>query len=245
MKRITLLFILLLLPLFIFAATGEYKSTSRPVTLQGAIKEAYAIELIPISSSAENFMIGLPFNIEGDDVQATTTIDNNNNNKKTENEGRPIANLSFITNSNFHLKVDAQPLYHKEDTGKEHPLLYTLRLEANVAYKDANSSGNEMQQTTIIGTSTVKRAGETFETETTYLNLNTNRRENTSLYNALGVSEFSHLFIGELTGTLKFKFTQETSSLITATGTKGVSTTEYPAGEYTGTVKLTLEEVGN
>lgn len=95
MKKISIFISLLIL--IIPAYAYEY-DTGSAVALQGAYGDVLSIDITPMKAQSQEYMAGMPFNIADNSV-------------RHESSGRGIAEWSFISNTDFNIKVNAEPLY--------------------------------------------------------------------------------------------------------------------------------------
>lgn len=226
-----IIFLLIFSSLFGAVTTQNYKSTTKPIVLQGAIKESYFVNITPIPSGASNFLIGLPFNIEGEDVKNTS-------------EGRPIANWTFLSNANFHLTISATPLIYIEDvngTPRHDPLYYNLILDFEISYKKENGDNYMSYQK---GSGIYYPGEDTNEERVVFKKGDSELIGVNSLYEFLGITSSDHPFIGEMNGRIRLRFTEKTTQYILDnhdTTIEGTDNLVLPSGEYIGTVTFTLE----
>ena len=114
---------------------------SRSFTIQAGRDTVASLEITPISAQTENYRIGMPFNIEDTQVQ------NSVNGVPNLGSGRTIANWSLISNTNFDLTIQAEPLHYTGDqaeVGTEVPSLnYILTFFCNLTRANGNQEAIE------------------------------------------------------------------------------------------------------
>ncbi len=190
--------------------------------IQGAFGDVVEIIVDPIPSQTQAYLMGMPFNIEDNQVQYGAT-----------ESGRLIANWSLISNlPNVSLTIDGEPLAYKNNPSLSTPLDYELRLFYRIGYY------NEKGDLVDIGSGTPIVYSTNDEIDGNY-------EESYELF-ARNIKDGT--YIGSLNGTIYFMFTEESSEMLKpADGSRppyenyGDGRAFFPGGEYVATVTLTLE----
>lgn len=200
-------------------------SRTKSFDIQGAFGDVVEIIVDPIPSQTQAYLMGMPFNIEDNQVQYGAT-----------ESGRLIANWSFISNlPNVSLRIDGEPLAYKNNPSLSTPLDYELRLFYRIGFYNENGDLVDIGNGTPIVYSTNDEVDGNYEgIEETYELFARNIQDGT--------------YIGSLNGTIYFMFTEESSEMLKpADGSRppyenlGDGRAFFPGGEYVATVTLTLE----
>lgn len=132
MKRFLLIMIIIFTSSFIYSA---YKSEmTKDFTLQAGYDTVMSVGITEIASQTNQYVSGMPFNIEEYQVRADAT-----------EHGREIATWNLLSNtSNFNLVISGEPMYWEGDTKKESPLNYNLNIQYVLGYylPDGSISNN-------------------------------------------------------------------------------------------------------
>ncbi len=211
-KRIVLIITIIFLVLAPAYSAYEIQRT-KEFTLMAGYETVLYLEIDEIPAQSNQYIAGMPFNIEDFQVQAGTT-----------EHGREIATWNMLSNTpEFGLKIWGEPMYHVDDTEKKNPLNYVLNIQYMLGYYLENGSlGNsESKWLEFDSTDGIATEGDA------------------ELIDLLGgVSTSAGTFIGSLGGSIFFEFTPATSQEIM----NDMDVDEkFPEGEYTATVTFKLE----
>lgn len=234
MKRIMLISMIMMSLAALSAAETNWEF-SRSFTIQAGRDTVASLEITPISAQTENYRIGMPFNIEDTQVQ------NSVNGVPNLGSGRTIANWSLISNTNFDLTIQAEPLHYTGDQAEADvpSLNYILTFFCNLTLANGHQDAIEFsfdlngnKCSTNHGVARLESGESIFPTE--YASSASNqfyfdllRGEN------IGLEQGA--FIGSLDGTVSFKFSDDVTQEELASDT-------YPAGSYEALVYIRLTE---
>lgn len=236
MKRIMLISMIMMSLAALSAAETNWEF-SRSFTIQAGRDTVASLEITPISAQTENYRIGMPFNIEDTQVQSSV------NGVANLGSGRTIANWSLISNTNFDLTIQAEPLHYTGDQAEaaDVPSLnYILTFFCNLTLANGNQESVEFSfdlngsrcSTNHGEASTVTDGVSIFPAESA-------SASSTQFYFDLLKGENIGLeqgaFIGSLDGTIAFKFSDDVTQAELASDT-------YPAGSYEALVYIRLKE---
>ena len=234
MKRIMLISMIMMSLAALSAAETNWEF-SRSFTIQAGRDTVASLEITPISAQTENYRIGMPFNIEDTQVQSSV------NGVANLGSGRTIANWSLISNTNFDLTIQAEPLHYTGEDAADVPSLnYILTFFCNLTLANGNQESvefsfdlNGSRCSTNHGVASTVTDGESiFPAESasaasTQFYFDLLRGEN------IGLEQGA--FIGSLDGTVAFKFSDDVTQEELASDT-------YPAGSYEALVYIRLKE---
>ena len=235
MKRIMLISMIMMSLAALSAAETNWEF-SRSFTIQAGRDTVASLEITPISAQTENYRIGMPFNIEDTQVQ------NSVNGVPNLGSGRTIANWSLISNTNFDLTIQAEPLHYTGDQAEaaDVPSLnYILTFFCNLTLANGNQEAiefsfdlNGSRCSTNHGTAEAVTGDSIFPTENASAS-STQFRFDLLQGENIGLEQGA--FIGSLDGTVAFKFSDDVTQAELASDT-------YPAGSYEALVYIRLTE---
>ena len=218
---------------FLYAASAEPNwEFTRSFSIQAGRDEFATINITPISAQSENYRIGMPFNIEDSLVQYVEPTVNDDGTVNQQN-GRHIADMSLISNTDFNIYIRADKLcsvYQTKD-GNYAELDYVLTFDYELAYYTS-------------GSDTPSEVSGRIKYETSDASVSSNGAGSAwRKYDIFSESSFEGL-IGALNCPVYFQFTQAASNEITSAKNQGVSGYDVlPYGDYTANVYIVLEEV--
>ena len=214
---------LIVLLIAMSAVSLNARSRTKSFNIQGGYGDILEILVEPIASQTQAYLIGMPFNIEDNQVQYG----------KTES-GRMIATWNILTNrmdGDIRLKVSGAKLKHSNQPSSE--LDYELRFFYRLGYYNTDgdlvdTGANEaLMYSTDPDGSAQPKEGFTLFSSSTAVELGS--------------------YIGSIDGSIYFMFTEDSSAVIRPTdGSKANYTPSgsqpyFPGGEYSAEVTLTLE----
>ena len=133
------------------------KKTSRGITLNGVVGDVLDVSVSPIAASSDTDVTGMPFSITDPTVRPFATDVDGMSFYHPENYGRVIGTWTLLSNCDFTITVEAEPMYHRDDRNIG-TLGYMLFFDANVQYVD--SSGHNRTATGMV----VAQSGHATET---------------------------------------------------------------------------------
>ena len=235
MKRIILIS-MMIMSLAALNAVETNWEFSRSFTIQAGRDTVASLEITPISAQTENYRIGMPFNIEDTQVQSSV------NGVQNLGSGRTIANWSLISNTNFELTIQAEPLHYTGDQAEGTdvpPLNYILTFFCNLTLANGHQDAIEFsfdlngnKCSTNHGEARPVSGESIFPTE--YASSASNQFY-FDLLNGESTGLEQGAFIGSLDGTVSFKFSDDVRQEELASDT-------YPAGSYEALVYIRLTE---
>ena len=211
-KYICSMIVLLISSISLFAATSRlYK----PIELQAAYGAVCDVSVTRIPSQSQQYMIGMPFNIEDKYVRYRAT-----------NNGREIASWTLISNTPFKLRITADEMVHTEEEST--PLSYILTFSYNLGY---NLGGNSLPQTT--------------ESTFSLGNGKRPSVENGSItddgkfeFSIFPDEILAGNYVGSVIGSIFFMFSAESTQVIE--DNIGIYDQGLPAGNYSATVRIEM-----
>ena len=235
MKRIVLISIIIMSLAALNAAEPKWEF-SRSFTIQAGRDTVASLEITPISAQTENYRIGMPFNIE--DTQVQSRVDGVQN----LGSGRTIANWSLISNTNFDLTIQAEPLHYTGDQANGTdvpPLNYILTFFCSLTLANGHQDAIEFWFDLSDGSCDTNHGSATSGSEESIFPTEYASTASTQFYFDLLQGENIGLeqgaFIGSLDGTVSFKFSDDVTQEALASDT-------YPAGSYEAMVYIRLTE---
>ena len=230
MRRVFVLCFVLFISANVFCV-DPYVNT-RPISLQAGLNEALNVRVERIPSQSENYLQGMPFNIEDSQVQYV---------EGSQAPGRLIAYWSLIANTDFNLTFTLEPLRHISSPGEVNdnpPLSYVLTFEYIISY---GLSGNKIdsqfsldmsdppsvrgENVTVLDDVPISKDAD----GTTTFKIN--------LTEGLGDGGTISDFIGSLDGGIYFIFTPESTAALENDPDGEV----YKPGSYLATVTINME----
>lgn len=125
------LMVMLTLFLSLLVLEADPKTETKHLAIQGGLGSVMYVDVHPIASQSQYYIMGMPFSVEDD------LVDFNYG-----RYGRLVANISMLANSRFKIKVSAPDLsWIKNDSYEEESwnLPYILTFECDVSYYLVNS----------------------------------------------------------------------------------------------------------
>lgn len=230
MKRIFVLF-LAVFAIFSIYADEPYVNT-RPIALQAGLNEALNISVNRIPSQSENYLQGMPFNIDDSQVQYVAG-----------SSGRLIANWSVLANTDFNLTFTLEPLKRvvlSSEGEVDNPALdYILTFEYLVSY-GISDSYIDSQFSLNMGDSTPSVIGKyvtVLDDVPVAKDANGNATFKINITEGLTDGGTISSFIGSLEGGIYFMFTPESTKALAEDPYGG----KYKAGNYRATVTINME----
>ena len=219
MRRI---FIISLLFLSLSSVFAEYSATlTKHLTIQGGFREALYIQVVPIASQSQSYIMGMPFSIEDSLVQFGYS-----------RYGRQVAQWSLLANEDFRIQIDAPDLeWLKNDSYPNIDnceLPYILTFEYQIAYYPVNSSSPQYETRRFA----VRSEGASGNAPASHAGMTLNTYDQaTNGLNIFGneAVDFGS-FVGSVEGIIYFKF-DENADISAA-----------PGGDYNASV--TIKVVG-
>ena len=234
MKRIMLISMIMMSLAALSAAETNWEF-SRSFTIQAGRDTVASLEITPISAQTENYRIGMPFNIEDTQVQ------NSVNGVPNLGSGRTIANWSLISNTNFDLTIQAEPLHYTGDQAEADvpSLNYILTFFCNLTLANGNQESVEFSFD-LNGSKCSTNHGEAYPVngESIFPTEYASSASNQFYFDLLkgeNIGLEQGAFIGSLDGTVSFKFSDDVTQEALASDT-------YPAGSYEAMVYIRLTE---
>ena len=220
--------------LFVIVLSSAYSDdpymTVRPISLQAGFDTVLDISVDRIPSQSENYLQGMPFNIEDPQVQYVV-----------DGSGRLIANWSLMSNTDFNMTIALNPMLHvsSENITEYNPLEYVLTFEYILSHGTDEDNfidskfSIDMENLTVAGEHVMELETPTKDSSTGVATFKVNITND-----VIGDAAVSS-FIGSLNGGIYFKLTQKSSNALSADS----NASDYPAGNYSATVTILLEGV--
>lgn len=240
MRRITIIALILFISSSLFAVTNEL---SKPVALQAGYRTVTEFYVSPIVAQKQGFLIGMPFNIEGNDVLyfgASTASDSSSKLAVFGGgPGRVIADWNMLFNSPIDVSVSAESMKPVNGTVPEGApeLTFSLALSFKVSYITSDGIGASNGYIIYDGAT-----GKSYIYDT-----DKNATYPSSISAATEVAPFADYLtelgaaglIGESEGKIRFGFTESATKSLTDK-TNNEPTYDWPNGEYVANVTLTF-----
>ena len=172
--------------------------TGSTLPLQGGYGAVLSVDVNPLKAQSNEYMAGMPFNIADNSVQPSAS-------------GRAIAEWSFLANTDFNVKINAEPLHPVSQTNIN--LNYELIFQYEMGYVSFGEEVEEDGQIYIYS----KDHTATVEEQIPHSFMK-------------GTAYDPDYFIGSVDGMVFFRFVDGT-----------VIDDSLPAGEYTATVDILIE----
>lgn len=205
------------------------RTRTRSFDIQGAYGDVLEIDVEPLAAQTQDYVQGMPFNIEDSLVQYVAPNDDGTVNQQN---GRHIADMSLISNTDFNIYIRAGKLRSvnkMENSDNYAELDYVLTFDYELAYH--TSEGAEPSE--VSGK--IK-----YETSNASVSQN-GAGSNWRVYDIFNASYYTG-FIGALNCPIYFQFTQAASAAITAAKEQGIEGYKVlPYGDYTADVYIVLE----
>ena len=223
---------LLLSIIFSISIVAALSAISNPVTkpfkIQGGSGTVLHISIIPTSTQATSFLMGMPFDIEEDLVQYGKMKD-----------GRSIAKWSMVANSDFKIKVSAGLLTSEEtyQLSKDSETLYAelpyiMKFEYSFGYYTSGNISNLSGSFTLdneTGNGSYVNPETGTSTDVTWA------PDKSFIYDILPSNIDSAGLSGSVDGQIYFMFTENSTYRIKNEGDT------VPVGDYYAYVTVTLE----
>ena len=224
---------LLLSIIFSISIVAALSAISNPVTkpfkIQGGSGTVLHISIIPTSTQATSFLMGMPFDIEEDLVQYGKMKD-----------GRSIAKWSMVANSDFKIKVSAGLLISEEtyQLSKDSETLYAelpyiMKFEYSFGYYDQSGNISDLSGSFSLNNETGN--GSYVNPETGTSTDVTWAPDKSFVYDILPSNIDSAGLSGSVDGQIYFMFTENSTYRIKNEGDT------VPVGDYYAYVTVTLE----
>lgn len=175
------------------------KKTSRGITLNGVVGDVLDVSVSPIAASSDTDVTGMPFSITDSTVRPFATDVDGMSFYHPENYGRVIGTWTLLSNCDFTITVEAEPMYHTDDRNIG-TLGYMLFFDANVQYVD--SSGHNRTATGMV----VAQSGHATETRIIWPGSGAFTTNKFSDY--LADADFT-AYAGVINGNVAFCFTED------------------------------------
>lgn len=214
MKKVPMIFLIALMVSPLFSSAQWMHEISKSLRIQAGYGSVLSINVEPIPSQTQQYLIGMPFSIEDSAVQSSN-----------KGSGRRVASWQLLSNArNFNISVTLEPLVSENI---DYALPYVLTFEYSLGYYVGNTINKTDANTfkvyspnSIVGEI---GSGNTVETNTTV----------TNIINDLALTN-NTLFIGGNDGYIYFKFADVVTDDIINSA---------PIGNYTADVKIKLTEI--
>ena len=224
---------LLLSIIFSISIVAALSAISNPVTkpfkIQGGSGTVLHISIIPTSTQATSFLMGMPFDIEEDLVQYGKMKD-----------GRSIAKWSMVANTDFKIKVSAGLLTSEEtyQLSKDSETLYAelpyiMKFEYSFGYYDQSGNISDLSGSFSLNNETGN--GSYVNPETGTSTDVTWAPDKSFVYDILPSNIDSSGLSGSVDGQIYFMFTENSTYRIKNEGDT------VPVGDYYAYVTVTLE----
>lgn len=224
---------LLLSIIFSISIVAALSAISNPVTkpfkIQGGSGTVLHISIIPTSTQATSFLMGMPFDIEEDLVQYGKMKD-----------GRSIAKWSMVANTDFKIKVSAGLLTSEEtyQLSKDSETLYAelpyiMKFEYSFGYYDQSGNISDLSGSFSLNNETGN--GSYVNPETGTSTDVTWAPDKSFVYDILPSNIDSAGLSGSVDGQIYFMFTENSTYRIKNEGDT------VPVGDYYAYVTVTLE----
>ena len=224
---------LLLSIIFSISIVAALSAISNPVTkpfkIQGGSGTVLHISIIPTSTQATSFLMGMPFDIEEDLVQYGKMKD-----------GRSIAKWSMVANSDFKIKVSAGLLISEEtyqlsedSEALNAELPYIMKFEYSFGYYDQSGNISDLSGSFSLNNETGN--GSYVNPETGTSTDVTWAPDKSFVYDILPSNIDSSGLSGSVDGQIYFMFTENSTYRIKNEGDT------VPVGDYYAYVTVTLE----
>ena len=224
---------LLLSIIFSISIVAALSAISNPVTkpfkIQGGSGTVLHISIIPTSTQATSFLMGMPFDIEEDLVQYGKMKD-----------GRSIAKWSMVANTDFKIKVSAGLLTSEEtyQLSKDSETLYAelpyiMKFEYSFGYYDQSGNISDLSGSFSFNNETGN--GSYVNPETGTSTDVTWAPDKSFVYDILPSNIDSAGLSGSVDGQIYFMFTENSTYRIKNEGDT------VPVGDYYAYVTVTLE----
>ena len=213
MKKIALLLLVIVLLNPLFADDTTLRFITKNITIQGAFGEVAKIAVDPVPAMANSFMHGMPFNIEEPYVWFGY------------GEGRLIAYWSYISNSNFSIEIEAEPMRYEGESAKDiEPLTYILKFSSIPSY--INSAGESISNTPYS------------------FNVPVNSTTSNTIYKWTELENITRqdgTYIGAVNGSIYFQFDETATNRIKSNDNLNKNNTaDLPSGSYSANVTLRM-----
>ena len=224
MKRFVILVLFVLLVSSVLFGDANSVQSKR-ISVQGGVGTSLFIDVSPIASQSQAYIMGMPFNV--DDTLVSYAYNRN---------GRQVASWSLLTNVPFSIKVDASDLAHNSG----YTLPYYLCFVYSLSYYAIDAANPTARERAFV----IRSEGNTDKSNPPAYSNILSSEEYYSIYDS-GVTfklisdvSYESRFVGTLDGLIYFKFgsaTQQTTS-------SGVTLLEgAPGGDYSAIVTVTVE----
>lgn len=197
------------------------KKTSRGITLNGVVGDVLDVSVSPIAASSDTDVTGMPFSITDSTVRPFATDVDGMSFYHPENYGRVIGTWTLLSNCDFTITVEAEPMYHTDDRNIG-TLGYMLFFDADFSYVD--STGRVRKSTGMIV------AGTDIDTRFVWPGMGTFSTNRFSDY--VMDAEVSS-YTGVINGEIAFCFTED--------GWERANTEATPPGYYRAYATITVE----
>ena len=226
MKVFRMILVSLLLQGHLFAAGNFSTPLYKQLDIQAAYGDVASVSVSEIVSQSQQFMQGMPFNIEESYVAYGST-----------DRGREIARWSLMSNAKFKIRITASPMQHEEKaagTGKlgSSDLDYFLTFVGTIGYADQSGSDADLGQTEFtVATNPNDRVSSTAGSYDEQ-----GRFVFDPFFNSTGLYEY---YVGAVDGSIYFMFNSNSSNTIKAEYSDSTSTL-VPHGNYVASVMIEI-----
>lgn len=197
------------------------KKTSRGITLNGVVGDVLDVSVSPIAASSDTDVTGMPFSITDLSVRPYVTNPDSMLYYSPADYGRVIGTWTLVSNCDFTIDIDAQPMQHTDDQNVG-ALGYMLFFDADFSYVD--STGRARKSTGMIV------AGTDIDTRFVWPGMGTFSTNRFSDY--VMDAEVSS-YTGVINGEIAFCFTED--------GWERANTEATPPGYYRAYATITVE----